>query len=495
MIKKFLKKIKKHPAFIFFILDIFLIVLASYLAFLLKFDAQIPTTRLTNFFAFIILALAITPIVFYFFNLYRISWSYVSLTDLPTIGRGVVASVLLIGTVLYFFRNHPYVYKYFLGFPRSVIFIYGILLLFLISLLRFSKRIYWQLIRSKTGVLRVKDYEFPLTSKVLNENQIKNILVTGGAGYIGSVLVRKLIKAGYKVKVIDKLLFGAKPVRKLKSSPNFTLVQGDILDTDLLKKMLVDVDAVVHLAAIVGEPACLSKKDIALKTNYLGTIYLARLCKAYGIKKFIYTSTCSTYGQQEEKDFLKEKSQLRPVDFYGETKIYAEREIMKLMDKDFAPTILRFSTIYGLSPRMRFDLVVNALTKKAVKDKEIFIFGGDQWRPLAHVDDIARAIFLVLRSPLSKVGNQVFNVGGNKENYLISQVGDLVKECIPGIKVETVDKIDDKRSYQVDFSKIEKTLGFKTKKTVKDGIIEINNAIKEGRFDDLEDKIYYNHLV
>jgi nucleoside-diphosphate-sugar epimerase len=484
--------IKNKSALIFFVLDLGLIILASVLAFALRFDAQIPEARLDNLFIFALFALVTTPAVFYLFNLYKLSWSYLSLTDIPIIIKGVGVSTLFLGTILYISRNHPL----FIEFPRSIIFLYGILLFFLVSALRFSKRIYWQLIRSRTGVSKPKGGQIlPLTSKTLNGDKPKNILITGGAGYIGSVLSGELLKQGYNVKVVDKLLFGSEPIKELFNDPNFQFIRGDILNSEEMSKALFDVDAVVNLAAIVGEPACLSKKDLALQTNYLGAVYLARLAKTLGIKRFVQASTCSTYGQQENNNHVPEPARLFPVDFYGETKIYTERELLKLMDSNFNPTILRFSTVYGLSPRMRFDLVVNTLTKKAVKDKEIFIFGGDQWRPLIHVKDVVRSIILALEAPLSKVGSQIFNVGSNAENYLVSQVGEIVKEHIPNVEIKTIQGVEDKRSYKVDFSKIEKTLGFRNEKRVKDGVIEIRDAILSNQFLDLENKIYYNHLV
>jgi nucleoside-diphosphate-sugar epimerase len=197
----------------------------------------------------------------------------------------------------------------------------------------------------------------------------------------------------------------------------------------------------------------------------------------------------------KEEDILREENFERPVDFYGETKIYAEKEVIKLIGQDFTPTILRFSTVYGLSPRMRFDLVVNTFVKNAMKNKEIVIFKGNQWRPLINVDDLARAIKICLEAPLAKVGNQIFNVGDNKENYSITGVGDIVKECLPEIKITNIEKTADNRSYKVCFDKIEKVLGFKAEKTVKDGVLEMVSAWNEGRFGDAENKIYYNHLV
>jgi len=475
---------------LFLILDIILIVLACYFSFLLRFDGTLPENRIDGFYVFTILAVLTTPAIFYLFNLYKKSWSFVSLTDLPSILRGVGVSGLFLVIVLYVMRANPRLIE----FPRSVFFLYVILLFFLVSGLRFSKRIYWQMLKSNSPKAK-DDLVLPLTNNEINNHKPKNILVTGGAGYIGSVLVRLLLANGYNVKVVDKLLFGDDSLKELYSNPNFELTKGDILDKELMSRVLTDIDAVVNLAAIVGEPACLAKKDVALQTNYVGSVYLARLCKMLGIRRFIQASTCSTYGQQDNKEKVPEKGDLFPVDFYGETKIYAEKELTKLMDANFNPTILRFSTVYGLSPRMRFDLVVNTLTKKATIDKKLTIFGGDQWRPLVHVNDISRAIALVLESPLSRVGSQIFNVGSNSENYLVSEVGGLVKQSIPDAVIENIGGIQDKRSYKVDFTKINKELGFQTEKKVQDGIIEIRDAIRSGKFPDPENKSYYNHLM
>lgn len=487
--KDLIKKFLKNTKLIFVFFDIFAITLAVFLSFILRFDGIIPAEKMDGLTAFLALALFLTIPVFFLRGIYKISWVYVSITDLPTLIEGVVISTSFLGAALLFFRG----YTVFEGFPRSVLFIYAILLLLLIGGSRFSKRIYWQLIRSSM-VSSEKRSSFP--SKFADEEQkVKTVLITGGAGYLGSILCRRLLTAGYKVKVFDKLVFGQKSIEELFKNQNFQFIRGDILDIKELEKEIFNVDAVVHLAAIVGEAACVARQDLAIRTNYSGTIQVARLCKSYGIKRFIYTSTCSTYGKIEEENTMKEEAYSRPVDFYGETKIYAERELLRLRDENFRPTILRLSTLYGLSPRMRFDLVVNTFTKKAIKDKKIFIFGGNQWRPLIHVSDAARAIQLSLEQPLPRVGNQLMNVGDNRENYLILDVGKLIKEFIPGTKIEFINDIKDNRSYQVNFDKIEKLLHFQREKTVKDGILEISQAIKEGKLGDVENKLYYNHLV
>lgn len=485
--------LQRHRSVTIFLLDLILVALAAYSAFLLRFDGAIPPARYGGFLLFTGGALLVTPIVFFIFNLYRIPWTYISLTDLPAIAKGVLVSVFILGTGLFLLRAVPQ----FNEFPRSVIFTYTLLLFLFVAVLRFSKRIYWQIVRGNPAVLRLGKEEIflPFTSRFLNGAKPTTVLVTGGAGYIGSVLVGELLKEGYQVKVYDKMMFGREPLSEFESSSNLQIIEGDILDMPAVERIMAGVDAVVHAAAIVGEAACTARQDVAIRTNYLGAVNMARLAKAYGVKRFIYFSTCSTYGKAHGEGEVNEHSPVRPIDFYGETKIYAERDILRLADEKFSPTIFRLSTVYGLSPRMRFDLVVNIFTKKAATEGKIMIFGGGQWRPLIHLNDVARAVQMALRAPLFEVGVKVFNVGGNRENYLVASLGGLIKEAFPGVQVETLEKVRDERSYRVQFHRIERELGFRPEKTVLDGILEIKKAFEEGRFPDPEDKRYYNHLV
>ncbi|MCD6471449.1 NAD-dependent epimerase/dehydratase family protein [bacterium] len=485
-------KIKKHRTFIFFLTDIILIILSVYLSFLLRFDGHLPSDRVNHFLFTIVTAVIVTLPIFYWQKLYRLSWTYVSLDDIPTIFRAVSLSTIVLGTLFFLTVRDIH---FLTGYPRSIIFLYPILLFILICGSRFSKRIYWQLIKGTLPSEKQWHTIITETSGKLTEPKINTVLVTGGAGYVGSVLVRKLLNKGYKVKVIDKLLFGDESIKELYNAPHFEFIKADLQkDNQEILKAVKNTDAIVHLAAIVGDPACAIQPDITIKTNYLATVNLAKICKNKGIKKFVFASTCSNYGASN-KEKLKEESTLRPVSLYAESKIYAEKKLIKMTDKNFMPIIFRFSTLYGLSPRMRFDLVVNFLTMKAFVDKEITIFGGNQWRPFLHVSDVAQLIVNCLDTPFSKIKGQIFNVGSNKENYLIRDLGKIIKEVIPEVKVKYIENSTDLRTYNVLFEKLEKTFNFKPTKTVKEGVKEIYDALKQGQFPNPKDSKYYNHKI
>ncbi|MCD6476846.1 MAG: NAD(P)-dependent oxidoreductase [Candidatus Aenigmarchaeota archaeon] len=320
------------------------------------------------------------------------------------------------------------------------------------------------------------------------------ILVTGGAGYIGSVLIRKLINSGHSVRNLDIFMFGDESVHELKNIKNYEEIKGDIRDKNVIKKALRNIDTVVHLAAIVGDAAYTMQDKIAFDTNFVATIKLADMCRERKIKKFIFASTCSVYGANEGNNFLTETSKLNPVSLYAKTKLHAESALMSLSNSNFMPCILRFGTVYGLSPRMRFDLIVNLLIKKATIEKKIKIFGGEQWRPFVHVTDVAKAVQLVLESPIEKIGNKIFNVGSTDENYKMKDIGNMVKKIL-GARMEVIKQLKDKRSYRVSHDKIKNELNFTTNKTIKNGIKEISSAIKNGKIKNPEDDKFYNYRI
>ena len=286
------------------------------------------------------------------------------------------------------------------------------------------------------------------------------VLVTGGAGYIGSILVRRLLEANHDVAVVDRLAFGDGPLRELEGRPGYRLVTGDIRDRALVDSLVGDRDAIVHLAAIVGEAACAADPKMAVETNFDATRHLAEAAAAAGISRFVFASTCSVYGTGLS-DRLSEESALAPTELYAESRVNAELALTHISGPRFRPTVLRFGTVYGYSPRTRFDLVVNLLTARALRDRAVSIFGGEQWRPFVHVADVARALQASLEADLDRVGGQTWNVGDNRENYQMKDLGPVLTREIPGTSVRVVPEVVDKRSYHVVFDKIERLLGFR----------------------------------
>ena len=318
----------------------------------------------------------------------------------------------------------------------------------------------------------------------------KSILIVGGAGYLGSILCRKLIKAGYKVRVLDLLLFGKESLKELLSHPSFELVEGDMRNITTVVSALKGINAVVNLAAIVGDPACQKYPESAIETNYLANKLLAEACKYHQINRFVYASTCSVYGIGNGK--LDENSALNPVSLYARSKIKSEEAILSLMDENFSPCILRMSTLYGLSPRMRFDLVVNTMTMKAVTEGKITVFGGKQFRPLLHTSDAADAYIKCLKAPIDKIKGQIFNVGSDDQNYRISEIGKKVKSIVKDAELIINEDSSDPRYYLVSFKKINKQLGFATNVTIPFAVKEIKKTLDSGLIKDVKQPRYYN---
>ena len=320
---------------------------------------------------------------------------------------------------------------------------------------------------------------------------IERVLVIGGGGYIGSILVRKLLEKGYKVRILDQFIYGEESIQGLEH-PSLEIIRGDTRHIETLTRCLDDVDAVVHLAELVGDPACALNPILTQETNYFATLLIASICKYYQINRFIYLSSCSVYGDSGEEGRLIEESALNPMSLYAKMKISSENTLRELTDDNFMPTILRLSTVYGHSHRPRFDLVVNTLTAKALKDGKITIFGGNQWRPNVHVADVAKAIILVLEASLDKVGKQIFNVGSDEQNYTILEIGKLINEEVPSASLIVEDKVSDRRNYRVSFKKIRETLNFKPDNSLKDGIREIIAALNTGKVEHYQHPKYHN---
>jgi len=323
----------------------------------------------------------------------------------------------------------------------------------------------------------------------------KSILVTGGAGYIGSVLVRLLLEKGYRVKVLDSLKFGGEPILDLLNIPEFEFIKGDVREQeDVVKSLNDDVYAVAHLAAIVGDPACSKEPELARSINLDGSKNLYRLANDSGVERFIFASTCSNYGKMDDPNsFVNEKSRLAPVSLYAETKVATELFLLSQEKQNKCkPTCLRFSTVYGLSLRPRFDLTVNEFAKEIALGRELVVFGEQFWRPYCHVIDLARSVITAIEAPSEKVAFEVFNVGDTMENYQKQMIVEEILKQIPGGKIRFVKKNEDPRDYRVSFEKIRTQLSFEITKRVPDGISQIIKAIKDGFISNPDDMKYKN---
>ncbi len=366
-----------------------------------------------------------------------------------------------------------------LNFPRGALILAWGLSVLLLILARVWSIIWKNIVKSESSK--------PVRA---DDGKIKNVLVIGGAGYIGSALLPQLLDKGYHVRLLDLLLYGTEPIQEWLNHPRLEIMKADFRQVEKVVQAIHGMDAVIHLGGLVGDSACALNEELTLEINLTATRMIASVAKGSGVGPFIFASTCSVYGAGDQ--MMDERSELKPVSLYARSKIASEKVLLKMADDHFAPVILRFSTIYGLSGRPRFDLVVNLLTAKAVVDSEITIFGGDQWRPFLHVDDSARAISSVLEAPLRLVRNQVFNVGSNEQNYTISQVGEIIQKHVPSAVIVNKDEIADARNYYVNFNKIGHTLGFAPKWTVEQGIEQVIEAIRGGKVRDYQDAMYSN---
>ena len=303
------------------------------------------------------------------------------------------------------------------------------------------------------------------------------VLVTGGGGYIGSVLVPRLLKKGYKVKVLDRFFFGKETLDSVSKNKNLKLIQDDIRWFD--PKILKNVDVVMDLAALSNDPSGELNPKMTMDINHKGRARVAKLSKENNVKRYILASSCSIYGFRD--GILDEKSPVNPLTTYAKANRKAEISAKKLADDKFTVTLLRFATVYGLSPRMRFDLAVNGMVLGFFKNKQIPIMrSGKQWRPFIHVKDVAEAYISVIKAPKEKINGQLFNVGCENQNY---QILPLAKEIAKSIKTPFKKQWygdPDSRSYKINFQKIQDTIGYKTKFTVSDGAKEIYLALKSG---------------
>jgi len=319
------------------------------------------------------------------------------------------------------------------------------------------------------------------------------VLITGGAGYVGSTLAPLLLAAGHKVRVLDRLSYGGESLLGVWSHPEFEFAHGDVRDRETVRQAVRECDAVVHLAAIVGDPACAREPETARSVNLDASMNLIEESRRAGVQRFVFASTCSNYGKMKDSSqFVNEESELQPVSLYAETKVAVEKFLLESSADGWCPTPLRFATVFGVSPRMRFDLTVNEFTMEMITKKHLIVFGEQFWRPYVHVFDAARGIALILSSPHQAVSGRVFNVGSTDQNLQKQQIVELIRPIAPDAKIEFVHKNEDPRDYRVSFDRILGELGYKTTRSVVEGIMEVARLVRAGAISNLADSRYRN---
>jgi len=331
-------------------------------------------------------------------------------------------------------------------------------------------------------------------------NMPDTVLVTGGAGYIGALLCQELLASSRRVVVFDALIHGQEHVARKLERAGVQVVRGDIRDAEARAQALAGIDVVVHLAAIVGDPACARDPELSHQVNVEGARALIEDARAAQVGHIVFASTCSNYGRMADPTVpIDERGELRPVSLYAEQKVGVERMLLpsaaggEAHDLDTTlVTCLRLATVYGVAPRMRFDLTVNEFTRDLWAGRALEVFGERFWRPYVHVRDVARAVCAVLDSAPERVDGQVFNVGCSEENYRKFDLVRSIREQVSAGVVSYVHRDEDPRDYKVSFERIRRELGFRTSMTVPDGIREVVSALSSGSYPDPYDGAYRN---
>ena len=318
-------------------------------------------------------------------------------------------------------------------------------------------------------------------------------LVTGGAGYVGALVVQELLESGRAVRVLDVILHGQDAVAADLEARGAELIKGDIRDADGRRRALEGVSELVHLAAIVGDPACARDPELSNEVNVEGSRALVADAREAGVERMIFASTCSNYGRMDDPTVpIDENGNLAPVSLYAEQKVGIETALLNGDHGPLRPTCLRFATVYGVGPRMRFDLTVNEFTRDLWADRHLEVFGETFWRPYIHVHDAARAVRTVFEAPEEKVAGRVFNAGHSDENYRKLDLVELITGRLGRGDVSYVRKDEDPRDYKVSFERIRSELGFVPEMRVPDGIDEVVGALEEERFGDPFDGRFRN---
>jgi nucleoside-diphosphate-sugar epimerase len=315
---------------------------------------------------------------------------------------------------------------------------------------------------------------------------MSNILVTGGAGYVGSILIPKLIKEDYYVRVLDLMIFGSGGLDSVKDKCE--IVTGDIRNSKLVEKCLEGIDSVIHLAAISNDPCSDLNPQLTEQVNFGGTKNLVESSKKKGIKRFINISTSSVYGIKKELN-VTENLLLEPLTIYSKTKARAEEIVIKSNDPNFVAVNIRPATVCGYSPRMRLDLTVNILTEQAINKGKITVFGGEQKRPNIHIEDITNYYIALLKAPEEKIAGETFNAG--YENHTLMKIAELIKNTIGNVVIERTET-NDLRSYHISSEKIATSLGLSPQRTIRDAVLDLKNAFNNGLIPNPSDSVYRN---
>jgi nucleoside-diphosphate-sugar epimerase len=412
----------------------------------------------------------IFPLVFLLNGFYTHSRAYTGRYKILVILRGVVFGALVFFAVNFLLFGSE-------KFGRSVALPFMVMAAAGAALVRIGKDLL-----EKRYLLK------PKTKPSLGPH-LRWVLVVGGAGYIGSLLVERLLEKGYRVRVLDSLLYGDEPLRPVRNHPGFELIVGDCRNIQDVVKAVKGAESVIHLAAIVGDPACNQDRDSALETNYAATRMLIEIAKGHGVSRLLFASSCSVYGATDVE--MDENAAVQPISLYAQTKVDSERALLDASSDTFHPTVLRFATVFGLGYRPRFDLVVNLLTAKASQEGLITIYNGQQWRPFIHVRDLVDATVRVLESPVRLVSGEIINVGDTRLNHTLSEVAEVIREAFPTVRVEHIDNFD-RRNYRVNFDKLLNRTGFRARFTLRDGVEELRNAFDEHLILDYTDVRYHN---
>jgi nucleoside-diphosphate-sugar epimerase len=327
----------------------------------------------------------------------------------------------------------------------------------------------------------------------------RQVLVVGGAGYIGSVLTRGLLASGRRVRVLDSLLYGnGDSLAGVAKNERFSLIQGDMRSPSDVRSALDGVTDVVLLAALVGDPVCKRNPELARESNIGGSRNVLDAAADAAVERLVFASTCSNYGLRPDDRPATEEDELKPLSLYAETKVETEGEILaRAGELPYAPTVLRLATAFGISPRMRFDLTVSEFTRELALGRELEVYDADTWRPYCHVNDISAAVIEVLDAAPDRVGGEVFNVGGEQGNQTKRMIVEAALGALDGDgRVLWTEGGQDRRNYRVSFAKIERTLGFAARESVADSIEQLIAALRAGRFGDVDSRaLYYGNLA